>query len=311
MSRTLGITATIGGIAILVAVFAPGRSPISPVSAQPQPVPPAKAATPEEGIRAITAEYVKAFNAADAKSAALLWTANGEYIGADGARVVGRDAIEKDLAAFFKANPKVQATVNIESIRLIGRGTAMVEGLVTVRRPAEPTPSESRYSALHVNEEGVWHAASVREWELDHATDIDLKHLEWMVGEWKAKGDAEVHLSYAWDESKTFINGKYTVEKDGKVISTGKQVFARNPQGGLRSWMFDSSGTTGEAIWTRDGTRWVSDGTATLTDGLEVNSTSVIIPIGKDSFTWQATERSIDGVTLPSLPPLKVTRVVK
>ena len=60
--------------------------------------PPVKVDSAEAGIKAVTAEYVKAFNAADAKAAAALWTAKSEYIGADGEVISGRDAIEKSLA---------------------------------------------------------------------------------------------------------------------------------------------------------------------------------------------------------------------
>lgn len=307
MSPTRWVLAGVVGAAGVALYLATADRP-APVAAQ---VPAGKAASPDEGIRAITAEYVKAFNAGDAKAAAALWTADGEYVGSDGERTAGRDAIAKDLADYFKAHPKAVAEVKVEAVRLIGRGTANVEGTVSVKLPGEATPVESRYTALHVNEDGVWHAASVKEWALNPSTDVGLKHLEWMVGDWAAKGEGEVSLSYEWDETKTFIRGKYAVSKGGKPVSSGTQVFGKNPTGGLRSWMFDSSGTTADAVWTRDGTRWISESTGVLPDGTEISSVSIIIPLGADAFTWQTTERQADGVPLPALPPLKVTRVKK
>ncbi len=273
---------------------------------------PAKADGAEAGIKKITAEYAKAFNAADAKAAAALWTDEGEYVGADDETVTGRAAIEKSLAELFKEHPKATVDVRVESVRLIGRGTASAEGVVRLTLPGTDPVIESRYSALHVLEDGVWHAASVREWVPDPATEVTPQHLEWLVGDWTAKGEGgELKLTYAWDENKVFINGKYTITKDGKTVSSGTQVIGRNPAGGLRSWMFDSSGTTSDAVWVRDDKRWINDATGVLPDGTEISSVNVLIPLGTDSFTWQTTDRETDGVSLPALPPIKVTRVKK
>lgn len=282
--------------------------------AQPGAVQPAeKSDGAEAGIKAITAEYTKAFNAGDAKTAAMLWTTNGEFVGTDGEAITGRADIEKSLAEYFKANPKASADVQVKSVRMVGRGLAMVEGVVKVKAPGQETAPDTRYSALHVLEEGRWLAASVSEWAPDPATDVTPKQLEWLVGEWTAKGagGAEVKITYAWDEDKTFIIGKYLVTKDGKTISKGEQVFGRNPTGGLRSWMFDSSGTTSDGVWVRDDKRWVNEATGILPDGTEVTSVNVLIPLGRDAFTWQTTEREVDGNPVAPLPPIKVNRVKK
>jgi uncharacterized protein (TIGR02246 family) len=276
------------------------------------PQPPAKADGVEARVKAITADYVKAFNAADARAAAALWTADGEYTGADGESLVGRAEIEKSLAAYFKANPKATIAVRVESVRAMGRGLATAEGVVVLKVPGDDTPVESRYSALHVLEDGKWPVASVSEWVLDPATDVTPKQLEWLIGEWEAKGDAgELRITYAWDADEVFITGAYTLTKAGRAVSKGTQVIGRNPAGGLRSWMFDSSGATSDAVWTRDGKSWISEATGVLPDGTEVISTNVVIPLGPDAFTWQTTRREVDGVAVDGLPPVKVTRVKK
>ncbi len=304
-------------VAVSAAVLVSGgRAPslTNAPAAQPEKATaqPAKADGAEAGIKKITAEYAKAFNAADAKAAAALWTDEGEYVGADDETVTGRAAIEKSLAEFFKEYPKATADVQIESVRLIGRGTASAEGVVRLKLPGTESAVESRYTALHVLEDGVWRAASVREWVPDPATEVTPQHLEWLVGDWTAKGEGgELKLTYAWDENKVFINSKYTITKDGKTVSSGTQIIGRNPAGGLRSWMFDSSGTTSDAVWVRDGKRWINDATGVLPDGTEISSVNVLIPLGPDSFTWQTTDREADDVPLPALPPIKVTRVKK
>jgi len=280
---------------------------------QQKPTEAAKAETAEAGIKAITAEYAKAFNAGDAKAAAGLWTVEGEYIGADGEGQTGRAEIEKSLASFFKANPKAVAEIRIDSVRVMGRGLATAEGVVSLKLPGAETALESRYTAIHILEDGKWLSVSVREWVPDPATEVTPKQLEWLIGEWVSKGEngSEVKLVYAWDEEKVFITCKYTVTRDGMTISKGTQVIGRNPAGGLRSWLFDSSGTTSDGVWVRDDNRWVNEASGVLPDGTEVTSVSVLIPLGPDAYTWQTTQREVNGVSVPALPPVKATRVKK
>lgn len=264
----------------------------------------------EAGIKAITTEYTKAFNAADATAAANLWTANGEYEGPDGQIYTGREAIAKSLAEFFKENPKIQADIRVESVKLLAGGLANAVGVVSIKAPGRDAVTESKYNALHVFEDGVWRTASVREWVPDPTIEVTLQQLDWLVGEWKAKGPGgTIKMVFAWDQAKTFLEGKYTISNQDKVISSGNQILGRNPEGGLRSWTFDSSGTTSEAIWVKDETRWVCEGTGQLADGTEISSVNVMIPLTSDKFTWQTTERTINGVEVQGLPPVKVTRV--
>ena len=85
---------------------------------------------------------------------------------------------------------------------------------------------------------------------------------------------------------------------------------AQGPRTGqLRSWMFDDDGGFGDAAWTRDGKRWVLAATGVQADGGEVTATNILTPVDKDTFTWQSTERTLDGAALPSIPPVKVKRV--
>ena len=291
--------------------------PWSAALAQQKPGPqgapsPAKGEGAEAGIKAITADYVKAFNAADAKAAAGLWTAEGEYVGADGEEIKGRAEMEKSLAAYFKAHPKATVEIRVESVRVMGRGLASAEGVVALKLPGSDAATESRYTALHVLDDGQWLAATVREWVPDPATDVTPKQLEWLVGEWTAKGEGgELKIVYRWDDGQVFLTGKYTLTKDGKTVSAGTQVIGRNPTGGLRSWLFDSKGTTSDGLWVRDDKRWINEANGMLPDGTEIHSVNVLIPLGPDAFTWQTTEREVDGVSVPGLPPVKVTRVKK
>jgi uncharacterized protein (TIGR02246 family) len=271
----------------------------------------AKQDSPDVAAVRKTAEaFAAAFNKGDAKAVAALCTKDCEYDGPDGDPLRGREAIEKTYDEFFKKNPKASVEVVIESIRLLGRHTALEEGELKLRLPGDKEPGISRYSVLHIREDDGWRMASIREWVPDPDELVSLKDVEWLLGSWEAKSDvAELRITYAWDEDKAFLRGRYTLKRDGKTESSGTQVIGKNPAGGLRSWIFDSSGTFGESVWSRDENHWVIDASGTLPDGSEVTATNLLIPLGKDSFTWQSVERTAAGSPLPDVPPVKVTRV--
>jgi uncharacterized protein (TIGR02246 family) len=310
------LAAALAAVAVAVAVGAWYRSP-----AQDKAPPAAKAADARDdarqkeqdapevaAVKKTAEEFTRAFNKGDAKAVAAFWTKEGEYVGPDGDTVRGRDEIEKSYAEFFKQNPKATIEVEVQSVRLLGRGTALEEGALRLKLPGDKEAGESRYSVLHVREDDGWRMASVREWVPD-PTDLALKDVEWLLGDWVAKSDdAEARVSYAWDDDKVFIRARYTLKRGDKVIASGTQVIGKNPAGGLRSWQFDSNGSFGEWSWARDEGRLVIEAAGTLPDGSEVTAVNVLIPLGKDAFTWQSVERTAAGSPLPNVPPVKVTR---
>jgi uncharacterized protein (TIGR02246 family) len=270
-----------------------------------------KAEAPEIAEVRKTAEgFGDAFNKGDAKAVAAFWTKDGEYVAPDGTTLRGREAIEKDYAEFFKEYPKATLEVRIDSIRLLSRYTALEEGTLKVDLPGGGDPGTSRYSVLHVRDDDGWRMASVREWVPDPSELITLKDIEWLLGDWEAKSEAAVaRVTYAWDEDKAFYRGRYTLKEGDKVISAGTQIIGKDPAGGLRSWQFDSNGSFGESTWDRDGKGWVISAAGTLPDGNEVSATNLLIPLGKDGFTWQSIDRAVAGSPLPDVAPVKVTRM--
>jgi uncharacterized protein (TIGR02246 family) len=304
------VTAALAVVAIAAAVGSLYQLP-----AQDKPVPSGKdQGQPESAelaaVRKTAEAFTRAFNAGDAKAVAAFWTKDGEYVSADGDSVRGRDELEKTYTEFFKNNPKATIEVAIQSVRLLGRYTALEEGSLKLKLPGDKEPGVSRYSVLHVREDDGWRMAAVREWVPDPQELVSVKDVEWLLGEWAAKGpEAEVRITYTWDEDKAFLRGRYTLTRGGKVINAGTQVIGKNPAGGLRSWVFDSSGSFGESVWSRDEDHWVIEAAATLPDNSEMTAVSILIPLGKDAFTWQSVERTAAGSALPDTPPVKVTRV--
>ena len=272
-----------------------------------------KEASPDEiAIRKTGGDFIKAFNAGDAKAIAALWTKEGEYLQADGDELKGRDAIEKDFAEFFKNNPKATVEIGVSSLRVLGKNVAIEEGTTRMRLPRTKATGEARFSVLLVREDDRWRMASVREWVPDAAEMASLNDLSWLVGDWTAQGkDTAVRITYAWDEDKTTIRGRYTVTRKGKLESSGTHVIGKDPIRGLRAWTFDSSGAFGESFWWRDEDKWIIEASGSLPNGSELTAMNILVPINHDTFTWQSVDRALAGTELPDVSPVRVTRVKK
>ena len=200
--------------------------------------------------------------------------------------------------------------MKITSLRPLARQTYFEEGQLTVTIPGEPEPSLSRYTAVHVLTEEGWKMASVREFPASLAERVSLEDLKWLLGDWTAKvGPNELRLTYAWDETKTFIRGTYRLTNAGKTQMQGTQLIGKGHAGELRSWQFDSTGATGEWAWWRESTEWTIEATETLPNGATLSSLFHLVPLNADAFLWHSTQRELDESQLPDLPPLKVERV--
>ena len=219
-------------------------------------------------IRASADTFTKAFNAGDAKAVAALWITDGTETDEQGETFKGRQAIEGEYAKLFKAHPDARIQIEVHSIDLPAPNVAVEDGVATVVTKSTP-PSASRYTAVHVLQNGQWLMANVHESPADLKTGASsLQALEWLVGRWQAKSDDIVAESdIHWLSDKTFLERVYTVRKNGAVVSSGKQIIGWDPQEGqIRSWSFDSSGGYGTGLWSQTADGWQIDHTGTLLD---------------------------------------------
>jgi uncharacterized protein (TIGR02246 family) len=305
-----------GGMLAVVVAFltAQVRSAGQDKTTEPGQAPPAKAADAKESkhaadeaaIRKGAADFIRAVEKGDAKAVGAAWTEEGEYIGEDGSTIRGRAAIEAAYAKLFaeKKNPKVEIT--IDSIRFPSKDTAIEEGHAKRHGADAEHATTSRYSVLHVREGGRWLMAVLREWPDE---GVSLRDLDWLIGTWEAKtGESEVRTTYAWDDKKNSIRCRIAIKgKDDQVNAT--QFLLKDPRTGqLRSWLFDDAGGFGDGTWARDGKRWVITASGVQGDGGELTATNILTPVDKDTFTWQSTQRTLDGEELPNIPPVKVRR---
>ena len=73
-------------------------------------------ATDEAAIRKSAASYVEAYNRRDSKAVAGHWSPDAVYtIRQTGEQLVGREAIEREIAATFKEKDAPKLAVSVES----------------------------------------------------------------------------------------------------------------------------------------------------------------------------------------------------
>lgn len=278
-----------------------GQPPAAPDKAPAEDRPADRAA-----VRQALDGFAAAFRKGDAKAVAALWTAEGEYIGDDGASFRGRPALEKAYADLFAKGAGDGLEAEVDSVRFPSRDTAVVEGHFKLRKAKSGELVVSRCSLLFAREDGAWRLAIVREWPGD---GLSLRDLDWLIGSWESKGDGRVvRTRYEWAPNKSFIRCQFSVTEDGQTQG-GTQMIGKDPATGLlRAWTFEDAGGVGEADITRDGKKWVHAARGATGDGRALTATNLLTPAGADAFTWQSVERTLDGERLPDLPPVKVVR---
>jgi uncharacterized protein (TIGR02246 family) len=271
--------------------------------------PPAQEARADDtnAIQAAMESFRKAFEARDAKAVAEHWTAGGEYSGADGQKVRGREAITKGFQAFFTRTPELTSTVQHKEIRFLSNDTGIDEGSVTVRRGPLEAATSAKFTALFVREDGKWRLAQLSE---STPEGDSINDLAWLVGDWSSqeKDGAQIRTTYSWHANKKFIIGEFTIKEKDRTFS-GTHVIGIDPKSGvLHSWSFEASGGVGAADWSRDGDHWVLDSSGTMPDGGVLTQTNILRRVNERTFTWQSVNRSLGDRGIEDLAPVKVTR---
>jgi uncharacterized protein (TIGR02246 family) len=119
--------------------------------------PAAAAPSADEGaIRATADEFVKAFDAGDAKAIGAQWSTDAEYTDESGQDFQGRTAIEKLYADLFRDHPGAQIKVHIDSIRFLGPDIAIEKGIAEGTSPKEGISTSARYTVTHARRDGKW-----------------------------------------------------------------------------------------------------------------------------------------------------------
>lgn len=290
----LGLVALIGGGLLLARSEAPS-------AARPDD---------DKAIRQAAQAFATAFAKGDATAIANLFTDEGEYREEDAEPIQGKAALAKAYAASFANRKAVAATATTTSIRFLGKDTALEEGTFTVTAADQPANS-TKYSALHVRQDGKWLIALLKEW--GESSTVTVQDLAWLVGTWESTTDDIVaRATYEFADNQAFLRVSYRLEQKGKLVSAGTQIIGVDPkEGQIRSWLFESDGGIGEGQWTFDDGRWVIQSAGTLSDGTASTARNLLTRTGPDSFTYRSVHRVQGTSELPDLGPITVKRVSK
>ncbi|MDX2106915.1 MAG: SgcJ/EcaC family oxidoreductase [Candidatus Melainabacteria bacterium] len=256
-------------------------------------------------------EYEAAFAACDAKKIAAMWSEKGTYIDTDGWEYSGRKAIEDKYKDFF-SRKKGKIAISVQSVQPIGDAAAIEKGIASFSDIDGNLLSSCTYTVVHVRNDGRWEIASATDHgEVDAQSQMSLKDMAWMLGEWHANGangDATVVTKFA--NGNSFLVTRFELkDKNGKGREE-MQITGFDPtQNALVSWIFDSNGGFGQARWYSHGKTWESRMNRITPGGQRLSSVNYWQLEAPDKFTWQSTRRVFEGMDLPDSERITVSRV--
>ena len=267
----------------------------------------------ETAIRLSAAVFTKAYNDHNARAVAELFAPQAEMIDEHGVLTRGREAIEKAFAKVFKADPKIKAECEIDSIRILTPNIGIEEGRVRSQASPDEPESVTGYVAVHVKVDGKWLVASVRDFHAaaDEPTPHErLEDLAWLVGDWVDENPTSVvHSSCRWDDSGNFLIQDFEIRVAGNVAMSGTMRIgwdAVNRQ--IRSWVFDSLGGHTEGFWVRDGAEWSVHARGHTAAGEVTSAVNIYRRVDDDTIAWRSTERTLNGVRVDDIPTVTVKR---
>jgi uncharacterized protein (TIGR02246 family) len=265
-----------------------------------------------QAVVKLSQDMVRAFGQRDAAAMAAHWTEQGEYIQNGGQPIRGRGEIEKGYAEFFKTiKGEQKVEVQLDTVRFPSAAVALIETTLRRKNDEGEIVASARQDAVLARDGEQWKLAVVRESDRDVRPPVSLKDLEWLIGTWRAvTPDREVTITYKWDENKAFIRGIFTVKEGTKAIESGTETIGRdNADGVIRTWLFQSDGGFADGVLAREDGKWTIDVHAARADGSKLAATIIYVPVDPHTFTWQAVNQVLDGVTAADTPPIKVTRL--
>jgi uncharacterized protein (TIGR02246 family) len=266
----------------------------------------------EAAIRKTVEAYVAAFNKADSKALAAMWSPEAVYTNPfSNEPVVGREAIEKQFASIFSSEKDIKLEAKTDAVQFISPGVAVEHGTAKVTRPNQATET-SDYTAIYVKRDG--------QWLLDRVTEEDvpvvpshyeqLKELEWMIGTWIDQDEqCRIETVCKWTKNQNFITRMFAMSVRGQLEISGMQIVGWDPATKkIRSWVFDSDGGFGEGVWKKKDKSWFIQTTGTLPDGNKTSQVNIIRQIDDNTCTWQSINREAAGEILPNIEEVVVVR---
>ena len=255
----------------------------------------------EAAIRASVDQFVKTYNAHDAKALSELFAMEAQIVDEDGNTIQSRPNIESLFAEIFEESPGTNIEVAIESIRFIGAALAVETGSSTTTSAPGATPERGRYSVLHVLRDGKWSMGLVRDMPTEPTHREHLQALAWLVGDWIDESrEGVVKTSCRWSDNESFLLQEITVRQAGRDTMEISQRIGWDPlTKRFKAWIFDTEGGYGESLWTPTETGWLIKATSVHSDGSTASATNHIEPTGLDRYVFRSVDRVVGNEILP------------
>jgi uncharacterized protein (TIGR02246 family) len=267
----------------------------------------------EAAVRERIAAFNKAYNTRNAAAVAEFFADDATIVDEDGGVVKGQAAIGQQFAAGFAQPLKHTLEVTVDSVRFITGDVAQVEGVSKQTAPNEPS-IVNKFVTLLVKKANVWKLAEIRDLpapDEDIAPADRLKELEWMIGEWvDQNGDQKIHSTIRWGDNNAYIVRTTTAQVGNEKPSSSLMILGWDPKTSqLRSWLFDSQGGHGEAVWTRaSDNQWMIRAEGVSHSGSPNSATQVVTIVNKDAVKTSSVDRIIGGEVQPDIDEILMVR---
>lgn len=259
----------------------------------------------EKEVRFFVETIAAAFSRHDAKAVGGMFLPEGELVDADGNVLKTREALEAHYAEIFKTHPQARLTLSDESIRLIGDGLAMYDGMAEVKLSAREPVRRTRFAAVLSKQGNQWQIASIRDLEeMDNDPVVireTLSSLDFLVGQWVEEGgNFRVHTNCQWSDDKMSLIQTFKLSGTNIKELSGTQRIAWDPATQkVKSWTHDTQGGYAEALWTNSGDSWIVKSNGTNSDGDACSMTSEYKQAGNGRIDIYFRDRIIGDEVMP------------
>jgi hypothetical protein len=107
-------------------------------------------------------------------------------------------------------------------------------------------------------------------------------------------------FAFGWDDSGKFLTGEMLLTKpDIDPQTTNIRIGWDGARKTITWWTFDSEGGFAKGDWTPSETGWLLRTEGTTADGEATSGNGILVRDGNDTLLWKATNRLVDGESLP------------
>ena len=265
----------------------------------------------QQAIRKNAEAFVAAFDKGDADSVAALWAENGEMSLDGEAIAVGREQVAAKYAEYFEQNPGAKIEIQIDTIEVLGPTMAVERGHSEVINDDDESVADA-YRLVYTKQDDIWLIASADVQQEVIQPPYDWKaELGFLVGEWTmSEGDWSVTTEFEWVPGGNFLKRTFSIKDGDQEARTGVQIIGWDArERAVTSWTFGEAGGHGRGWWFPDGNQWLIETEGVSPHGEVVAADNIITVLDDNTFRWQSTNRSVEGVELEDTEPVRVTRV--